>query len=496
MRRFAGLVELLTAQTDDAARLALLVQYLRDTPDPERGWGLALLTGTVAPKLTTPAMLRRLAADRIDPRLFALSQDFVGDLAETVALIWPEPAEPQPVALSVLLADLVALDRKQAPAALARWLDRLPVAERWALLRLAGGKLAGTIGGRTARQAMAMLAGRSMVEVEEIWHAVPPPYLALLAWAEGRGPAPRPAAHGYRPMPPLQPVARDGLDEFAVTDMAIEWCWEGRRVQLAQGAAGRALYDTAADEISAEAPALLEALPDGPVVLEGVLQSVADGPRLMLFDLLAEGDEDLRELPLAKRRLRLERWFARHGPVGMALSTLLDIADHDAAEALRAAPVAGARGLVLKPAAGRYRPDEADWRVWPRAEATVAAVVMYARPEGGGGMGAYADLTVGLWQDGALVPVGRVGAAGDAVLAAEFDAWVRAHTTAKHGPVREVAPLLVLRIAFDAVAPSRRHKAGLVLRRPRLAGIDERPPAEADRLNVLKGLLDKSAGPT
>lgn len=498
MRRFAGLVELLTAQTDDAARLALLVRYLRDTADPDRGWALAVLTGAMAPRLTTPAMLRRLAASRIDQRLFALSQEFVGDLAETVALIWPEPADPHPVRLTTVIAELADLDRKQAPQTLSAWLDRLATAERWVLLRLAGGRLGGTVSGRLARRAVAMLGDRPLADVESLWHAVPPPYTALLAWAEGHGAPPPATAHGYRPMQPIRPAGPAELAQLSFHELLAEWCWLGRRIQIAQGPSGQAVYDTAADDISAEAPELLAALPDGQFVLEGVLLPEAHRHKLMLYDMQSEAGDDLGGQPLHARRARLQRWFDRHHPAGMALSPVLATASLETADRLRATPVPGARGLILKPAAGRYGTvDSADpWLVWLRDAPTIAAVIMYARPEGGTSAGSYTDITVGLWQDGRLVPVGRVTAAKDAALRADLDAWVRAHATAKHGPVREVPPLRVLRIAFDAVALSRRHKAGLVLRKPRIAGTDDRDAAEADKLSDLKDLLDKGANHT
>ena len=152
MKRFAALLEQLSVQSRDAARVPLLLQYLREAPDPDRGWALALLTGEVTLRLTTPARLRALAETRIDAQLFALSQDYVGELAETVALTWPEPADLAPPALGALLEELRDLDRGAAPAALARWLDRLGVSERWALLKLAGGRLSSGVDGALARR--------------------------------------------------------------------------------------------------------------------------------------------------------------------------------------------------------------------------------------------------------------------------------------------------------------------------------------------------------
>src|SRR5689334_6695767 len=71
-------------------KLRLMREYFAITPDPERGWALAALTGELGFPEAKPSQVRDLAMARVDPELFGWSWDFVGDLAETVALIWPE----------------------------------------------------------------------------------------------------------------------------------------------------------------------------------------------------------------------------------------------------------------------------------------------------------------------------------------------------------------------------------------------------------------------
>src|SRR4051812_10115829 len=72
-------------------------EYFATTPDPERGWALAALTGELGFAEAKPSQVRDLAMSRVDPELFGWSLDFVGDLAETVALIWPEKQQsPHP----------------------------------------------------------------------------------------------------------------------------------------------------------------------------------------------------------------------------------------------------------------------------------------------------------------------------------------------------------------------------------------------------------------
>jgi DNA ligase 1 len=89
MRAFAGLLERLVLTPSRNRKLELLVHYFRERPDPDRGYGLAAITGVLDLPAVKPGLIRQLAAEATDPELFRLSYDYVGDLAETVALIWP-----------------------------------------------------------------------------------------------------------------------------------------------------------------------------------------------------------------------------------------------------------------------------------------------------------------------------------------------------------------------------------------------------------------------
>src|SRR5271170_964680 len=94
MNRFAELLDRLTYEPARNAKLRLMTDYFRSTDDPERGWALAALTGALSFKHAKPGLIRDLIAERTDPVLFALSYDYVGDLSETVALMWPVSSSP------------------------------------------------------------------------------------------------------------------------------------------------------------------------------------------------------------------------------------------------------------------------------------------------------------------------------------------------------------------------------------------------------------------
>src|SRR4029079_10348209 len=91
MNRFAALLDRLAYEPSRNGKLRLMTGYFRETPDPERGYALAAITGALSFRHATPGIIRALIAERADPVLFELSWDYVGDLSETVALMWPAP---------------------------------------------------------------------------------------------------------------------------------------------------------------------------------------------------------------------------------------------------------------------------------------------------------------------------------------------------------------------------------------------------------------------
>ncbi|TMV80100.1 hypothetical protein FGG78_25550, partial [Thioclava sp. BHET1] len=279
-------------------------------------------------------------AERMDAELFALSYDYVGDLAETIALVW-EPGEGVPpegdLALSVVIARLTDLPPRRAAAELAGLLDGMEPAARFALLKLATGGLRVGVSAGMAKQALARLGDVAPAEIEEIWHGLAPPYTDLFAWLEGRGPRPDPAPEGaFRPMMLATSFDASARAEAVPADFLAEWKWDGIRVQLVAEGTTRRIYSRSGEEISHAFPEIAAHM-GFDAVLDGELLIARPGPegpqiapfgdlqqrlnrksvsRAMLeshpafvrvYDLLAEGAEDLRALPFALRRARLER---------------------------------------------------------------------------------------------------------------------------------------------------------------------------------------------
>jgi DNA ligase-1 len=520
MIAFADLLERLLFSPGRNAKLALLARYFATVPDPDRGLALAAIAGTLDFPAAKAGLIRELAAARTDPELFAMSYDYVGDLAETVALMWPTEGGDTAPRLSHVVARLRDTPKSALPALVESWLDTSTPSVRLALLKLITGGLRVGATARLAKLALARLSeGRvTDAEIEEIWHALAPPYESLFAWLEGRGPRPDPSDRPvFRPPMLANPLEESDLATLTAGDYVAEWKWDGIRVQLLGGPEPR-LFSRAGEDISAGFPDIAATLIH-PVVLDGellVMRGAEVAPfadlqqrlnrkapartllerfpaHVRLYDMLFDGEEDLRPLPFAQRRARLESWHASAAPARADLSATIAFTSLDELASLRAgAREAGIEGLMLKRADSPYVPGRPRglWWKWKRDPLTIDAVVMYAQRGHGRRSSFYSDFTFGVWDGEALVPVGRAYSGISDRELAFLDNWVRHHTTARFGPVREVEKSLVLEIAFDGAQRSTRHRSGVALRFPRIARLRrDKPAAEADTLATIAHLL-------
>ena len=540
MNRFAALLDRLAFEAGRNAKVRLMTDYFRTTPDPERGLALAALTGALSFANAKPGLVRTLIMERADPVLFAMSYDYVGDLSETVALMWPAPADAAAHAplLSEIVAGLAGLPKTALPGQLAAWLDGLDETGRWALLKLITGSLRVGASARLAKTAVAGLGDLAPDEIELVWPGLAPPYADLFAWAEGRGPRPRsdnPVP--FRPVMLAHAIEEADFSALRPEDFVAEWKWDGIRVQAVAAGGAAALYSRTGEDISAAFPDLVEALTfdgalDGEllIVREGrvepfnVLQQrlnrkavtarmLAEFPAFIrAYDLLAENGEDLRPLPFTARRARLEALVARlpkpeesgridlSPQVPFAAFADLAAARRDPAAAGAGVDAPAVEGVMMKRADSPYLPGrpKGPWWKWKRDPHTVDAVLMYAQRGHGKRSSFYSDYTFGVWTAGpegdVLVPVGKAYFGFTDEELKRIDAFVRKSTINRFGPVREVVHEkdegLVLEIAFEGLARSTRHRSGVAMRFPRIARLRwDKPPAEADRLETLEALL-------
>jgi DNA ligase 1 len=604
VNRFAALLDRLMYEPRRNAKLRLMADYFRHTPDPDRGWALAAMTGALMFKEAKPNVIRGLAEERVDPVLFRMSYHYVGDLAEATALIWPkQPHSPSPrpggadlgaaspregehdrdrrigvlkrrlpselgshdpnlhlpretrsgdpgtghtdsthvPTLTEVVETLATLSKSDLPAQLGRWLDALDEAGRWALLKLITGELRVGVSARLAKTAVAQLGGFEADEVELIWHGLEAPYRDLFAWVEGEAPKPEsgnPAP--FRPPMLSHPLEDEDFEKLDLGEFRAEWKWDGIRLQAvagrtAEGRPVRRIYSRTGEDVSRAFPDLVEALAfegaidgellivrDGRVQSFNVLQQrlnrktvtpklIADFPaHLRVYDVLAEGEEDLRSLPFAERRRRLEALVARLGDPRIDLSPMIPFATWEDLAAARADPASvGAgpdadaiEGCMVKRADSPYLPGrpKGHWYKWKRDPFLVDAVMMYGQRGNGKRSSFYSDYTFGVWRDGPdgdeLVPVGKAYHGFTDEELVRLDRYVRNHTVNRFGPVREVEygrdKGLVLEVAFEGLQRSTRHKSGVAMRFPRINRIRwDKPPAEADRLETLEKILER-----
>ena len=544
MNKFAELLDRLAYEPGRNNKLRLIADYLRTTPDPERGHALAALTGALSFQHAKAGVIRALIAERTDPVLFELSYDYVGDLSETVALMWPaDPAErPNAIpSLSDVIETLSTLGKSQLPAQLARWLDGLDETGRWALLKLVTGGLRIGVSARLAKTAAASLGGKEPNEIEILWPGLAPPYAELFAWLEGR--AEMPVSRDAAPFCPAMLAHAIEESDFAALDpheFAAEWKWDGIRVQAVTGMGDEGvgvtrLYSRTGEDISKSFPDLTEALRlpgaiDGELLIlrEGRVQTFnvlqqrlnrkAVTPKLLLefpahlraYDLLVDGTEDLRDRPFVERRARLQVFVEKLNDPRVDLSPLVPFDTWAALTTARADPAtagAGAdaeavEGIMLKRRDATYVPGRPKglWWKWKRDPLIVDAVLMYAQRGHGKRSSYYSDYTFGVWTKGEsgdeLVPVGKAYFGFTDEELHKIDRFVRNHTTERFGPVREVTHEadqgLVFEVAFEGLQRSTRHKSGVAMRFPRISRLRwDKPPGEADRLETLEKMLTK-----
>ena len=542
MQAFSDLLERLILTPSRNGKITLLVNYFTSEVNAARGWTLAVLTGELELPGVKAGTVRKLIEERTDPELFRMSYDYVGDLAETVSLIWPGARGANRVPpLEDIVEPLLGATRAEGERLVATWLDQLNPRERWALLKLVTGGLRIGVSARMAKLALAEMGGVDVSEIEEIWHGLEPPYESLFDWLEGKTGKPSPdIAAPFRPVMLAHPlITKDKRDDPDALDPAMidpeifaaEWKYDGIRVQAVAEGDTRRIYTRTGDDISHTFPDVLagmdfEGAVDGELLIRASHGGVAPFNDLQqrlnrktvtkkqmearpafvrAYDILVEGGEDLRPLPFRERRQRLENFVEQAGSERLDLSPLVPLSDVEALEHARNHPPAPEiEGVMLKRWDSVYQAGRptGPWYKWKRDPFLVDAVLLYAQRGHGRRSSFYSDFTFGVWRDGQdgpeLTPVGKAYFGFTDEELKQLDKFVRENTIDRFGPVRAVTATedhgLVLEVAFEGLNRSPRHKSGLAMRFPRINRIRwDKPAGEADRIQALERLLPPDA---
>ena len=538
MEHFAALIDALIYTRSRNEKLRLIAEYLRTTADPDRGWALAALTDGMDFPAVKSSTIRTIMKERIDPVLWSLSRDFVGDTAETASLLW-ETGQigasgdvEAPPSVSEAVAILSAMTRKTAPVELPALLDRLDAPGRYALLKLATGAMRIGVSSRLGKVAFAQSFDVPVEDVEEYWHGLFPPYEELFAWAaDGETPPDIANLPTFRPFMLAHPLEETAVD---MADYAAEWKWDGIRVQLVHAGGETRVYSRSGDDISATFPEMLGALTipavlDGELLVRGNVQGGEAGPGkqggaasfnalqqrlgrktvskkmlsespafVRLYDALLIEGEDVRTLPWEERRKKLESFVPRLPASHFDISNIVKADDFEALADIREGTRDDAiEGLMLKRRDSAYIAGRKTglWYKWKRDPLLIDCVLMYAQRGSGKRSSFFSDYTFGCWNGdpdaGAeLLPVGKAYSGFTDEELKKLDKHVRSKTVNRFGPVRETDKSLVFEVAFDSVHESKRHKSGLAMRFPRIHRVRwDKPVHEADRIEALKALI-------
>ncbi len=527
MERFSELLDDLYFTNSRLAKETILTNYLNAAPDPDRGWALAAIAGTLTFDLFKRNLIKTLMMERMDPFLFDVSRDYVGEISETVALAWP--VSQNAVRLNTLpdLHEIIDQFKSRGKVGIRAYLidllDNMSPPQRWALLKLGTRGLRIGMSARSVKQTLAKMKGVDVDAIESIWHGLEPPYLDLFAWIDGKADIPDMSGIlTYSPVMLAHPIDIDkDLDRISPTTHIAEWKWDGIRVQIASNGVESKLFSRTGDDISASFPDLMEAADfDGVLDAELLVKSggatgsfndlqqrlnkkkpskslMETSPAfVVVYDVLEWQGQSLRGAPLSERRRTLVQIMDTLPPDRFELSDALDFDTIDALKALReqASESGGLiEGLMIKDLSTTYvsgRPKHA-WYKWKRDPFLLDAVLMYARRGTGKRSSYYSDYTFGLWdEEGALLPIGKAYFGFTDEELKKIDSWIRSHKMKRFGPVQEVEKALVFEVAFDAAQESSRHKSGYALRFPRIHRIRwDKPASEADRISSLEKLV-------
>lgn len=534
MQRFTRLYQALDETTATSEKIAAMEAYFGVAPPADAAWAVYFLTGRRLRRLVPTAELRRWTLEMTGMPDWLLEETYaaVGDLAETLALLLDNPFAPPErdetplhVWVEQRLRPLRKLDADGRRAAVTGWWQALPTDNRFLLNKMLTGGFRVGVSRRLVVRALARVSGLETATIAHRlmgqWQPSADAFRALLDPEEQGEDRSRP--YPFFLASPLED-SPDGLGNRQ--DWLAEWKWDGIRGQLLRRGGECYIWSRGEDMMAGRFPeieAAAAALPDG-LVLDGeILAWRDDGPlpfnvlqhrigRLrpsvrvqreapvlfLAYDLLEADAEDWRAAPLEQRRQRLERELTGIQGAIAPSRPLLEAEDWEQLGQLRAqARDHATEGIMLKRRGSPYRVGRVrgDWWKWKLAPRTIDAVLLYAQPGHGRRSSLFTDYTFGVRDGDALVPVAKAYSGLDQQEIEQLDRWIRQHTVERFGPVRSVEPAQVFELAFEGIAPSRRHKSGVALRFPRISRWrQDLGASEADTLADVRALLPDDSG--
>lgn len=519
MEEFAKLLENIIFSPSRNKKINLLVDYFRRTPNPERGYALSLLTSNFKFRYIRNSDLKEITKSRIDSTLFELSYDYVGDMAETISLIWPNKTQKKLPSLTEFVNIIQSSSKESALKFLIRKLDESTQTERWAIIKLFTGGLRIGISEKIVKISLSKFGDKRLDQIEKIWHGLQIPYLELFEWLENKGPLPEiDVLQTFHPLMLAHPLnVENEFKNLVPDDFIAEWKWDGTRVQVIISDTKTIIFSRSGDNITNSFPELkfnskVNVVLDGELLVgnnlipqpfnqvqqrlnrktisKNLLQRYPAFIRL--YDIIILDFRDQREKTLLERRFKLEEWYRENPNNNLDLSEILKFSNWNDLKTKRNKALLENdvyEGIMIKKKNSLYsngRP-KGMWYKWKRDPKFIDVVLMYAQRGHGKRSSFYSDFTFGVWDENKLVPIGKAYSGFTDIELNKIDNFVRRNISNKFGPVREVNKKLVFEIAFDSISESRRHKSGLALRFPRISRIRwDKKPKDADTLKMVK----------
>ena len=517
MKKFSDLINKLLLTPSRNRKIDILSNYFQNTPDPDRGFALAVLTGNLELRNISISKIKEIVCKKIDPELFALSYDYVGDLAETISLIWPHKQDGKLGNITEIINNLNKLKKNDLDKTIETLLSIANETERWGIIKLISGGLRIGVSSRLTKIALAKFSNKDLNDIEKIWHGIKPPYTNLFEWLCDKGPIPQIDLNStFNPMMLANPINENDFQNLKPEKFIAEWKWDGIRVQIIINKNAVKIFSRTGDDITRSFPEIHidqkhMLVVDGellvgesyiPMTFNSLQQRLnrknvtrkhlKEFPAFIkLYDILFLDNYDLREASWNERRLKLENWYTKNKNNFFDLSKVLKFKDWHHLKEIKNNKIIEDQheGLMIKCIDSPYlsgRP-KGHWFKWKKDPKTVDAILMYAIRGHGKRSSYYSDFTFGLWDNNQVTPIGKAYFGFTDEELKKLDKFVRNNTIKKFGPVREVEKTFVIEIAFDSINESNRHKSGVALRFPRIKRLrEDKPTNEVLQLSEFK----------
>jgi DNA ligase 1 len=530
MRAFSELYEELDTTTSTNLKVAAMVRYFNNATPADAAWAAYILSGRRLKRFIGPASLRRwlVEVSALPEWLVEESYSTVGDLAETVALLMESdqvavavaPDLPLSTWIDDRLLPLREVDEQQQRTAIAEWWRTLPYRECFILNKLLTGELRVGVSELLVTRALSEVLHLERADVTRRLMGEWRPNAQFWEGLKSTAPPTSDPAAPY-PFFLASPLEDDPATLGPASNWLAEWKWDGIRSEIIRREGKVFIWSRGEELVTERFPEIVAAaaqLPDG-IVLDGELVAWRDGAirpfaelqqrigrkkvspailkqvpvRFLAYDLLEQSNTDVRPLPLHERRERLEA-LLREAPEILGVSAAITAGSWEELAKLREESRSRAvEGLMLKALDSPYGTgrQRGSWWKWKIEPFSFDGVMLYAQPGHGRRSNLYTDYTFGVWSNDELVPVAKAYSGLNNAEIAELDRWIRAHTTEKFGPVRQVERTQVFELAYEGIAASTRHKSGIALRFPRiLRRRTDKPAEEADKLSDLQAVLE------